>query len=808
MWYFLRNKILVLTILIFSNTMLISQAGILHGMVDSITQLNATFSSFNCDPGLSYKVWNQTGLTSCNAFFGGSPGVAPVGFADSNGCSNTQYADFSISPGWNGTDDIVQFRGFIIIPETGNYRFRTFSDDGSRLYVNNNLVVDNDGLHAPRTRTSGNIFLAAGIYPYECQFFERGQQDILVVSWETPSSTNFDIIPNDFFFRSSNPECTNMWLNPSKPRVIYSCPKEIQDLDLPSGVYLFDPDGDGLNIFRGYYDNSLGGGWLMILNYVHAGGTNPALNIRNNDLPILLSSSLGNDESGTIYWGHASNSLLNQFNITEVRFFGVTDNHQRVLHFSTNRNNVINYIQSGTGNMSGIQNGFTNYAGSGTGTADLPDVANTFRSNQGDLALTREPFYRNGDRRWDIGNGDDWEMDNNVGNENSNTIHRAWIRTTDCSVSNQLPPDGNDLPIWESVTKFTRESILSNMATNVPSFINNATENINFNPVMRFDNDLLSAESVIGVQNGELTAFIVTKETTRQQNTLLRFKSSGSGFDRYYTHAPWTDGNVYWDIGSNMGNNRISGPFPNPINQVSTITITNSNNNNRQDIIVDGLSIANDASGNLVLNLDTTSIGNGYNGYIGDVIVIDRLLPAQQIERIESYLALKYGVTLAHNYYNSDDELVFDIGNGYANDIFGLARDQAHCLYQKKSHTENLITSDIVFELTNDIADKQFLVSGHNGNALTKRTLAAVPNTLQREWFAQMTGNVGTVNVEVDLASINSSIGATPADVKIIIADNPAFTNAYVQEAASVIGGVALFEGVVLYDKYYTFSAP
>lgn len=806
MWYSIRNKLFYFISLL--QLTALSQGGTVHGMIKEIPNYVATFSNFDCTPGLYYKVWNQANLSSCNAFFGGAPGTAPAGFADSAGCSNTQYGDFSISPAWDGNDDMIQVKGYILIPETGNYRFRTFSDDGSRLFVNNIQVVNNDGLHGPTTVTSGNFSFTAGVYPYECQFFERGGEDILTVSWLTPSSSNYDIIPNDYFYREPNPECTSLWLTPSKPVTVYNCPKELQDLNMPSGVYLFDPDNDGLNIFKGYYDNSLGGGWLMVLNYVHRGGTDPALNIRTNSLPLLGSSSLGVDESGTQFWGHASNSLLNQFSITEVRFFGVTENHQRVLHFSTSRANVINYIRTGTGSMSGIQTGFTNYAGSGSGTANLPASANSFRSNAGDEALTYTPFY-NGNYEWEINRGDDWNMDDRVNDEDENTIHRVWIRTNDCSFTNLLPTDGSNITYWESITKSGRESILSNTAANKPDYINNTTENINYNPVVKFNStDILSSTSILGIENSELTTFIVSKEITRTNNTLIKFKNSTAGGNRYFSHMPWSDGNIYWDAGTATPPNRIQAAFPNPVNKVSLTTLTNSLSGNTQRIRVDGTSIANDANGHTVTSLDQTHLGENYNGYIGDVIIFDRLINVNEIERTQSYLALKYGITLSHNYYNSDDILIYNVGNGYANDIFGLARDEAHNLYQKKSHTENLNTSDIIFELTTEVSDKQFLITGHNGGALTKRNFVGETNVLNREWFANMTGNVGTINIQVDLASINSNTASAANTVKILIANNPAFNNTYAIEATSVVAGIAYFEGIPLYDKYFTFSAP
>ena len=70
---------------------------------------------------------------------------------------------------------------------------------------------------------------------------------------------------------------------------------------VPSGRYYFNFNG---STFQGELDNDTdGGGWLMILNYVHVAGDNSNLTIRNTDLPLLGSSTLGDNEAGTSNWG-------------------------------------------------------------------------------------------------------------------------------------------------------------------------------------------------------------------------------------------------------------------------------------------------------------------------------------------------------------------------------------------------------------------------------------------------------------------------------------------------------------------------
>ena len=63
------------------------------------------------------------------------------------------------------------FRALVNIPERGVYRFYTFSDDGSMLYINGKLVVNNDGGHSGR-RAEGKIALEKGLHELHLLYFE------------------------------------------------------------------------------------------------------------------------------------------------------------------------------------------------------------------------------------------------------------------------------------------------------------------------------------------------------------------------------------------------------------------------------------------------------------------------------------------------------------------------------------------------------------------------------------------------------------------------------------------------------------
>lgn len=79
----------------------------------------------------------------------------------------------------------LRFTGNIQIPKSGKYTFTTNSDDGSRLYISDKLVVNNDGLHG-MSKKSGSIDLPAGAHPLIVTYFDNGGGDGLNVSWSGP----------------------------------------------------------------------------------------------------------------------------------------------------------------------------------------------------------------------------------------------------------------------------------------------------------------------------------------------------------------------------------------------------------------------------------------------------------------------------------------------------------------------------------------------------------------------------------------------------------------------------------------------
>lgn len=75
----------------------------------------------------------------------------------------------------------IRFRGELAIDIPGMYHFGLYSDDGSKLYIDGVLVVDNDGIHEGSGK-SRHITLSKGIYPVEIQYFQ-GPRYSIALQW-------------------------------------------------------------------------------------------------------------------------------------------------------------------------------------------------------------------------------------------------------------------------------------------------------------------------------------------------------------------------------------------------------------------------------------------------------------------------------------------------------------------------------------------------------------------------------------------------------------------------------------------------
>lgn len=151
--------------------------------------------------GIAYKHYTYTGTWNNLPDFNS---LTPV--------TTGVMTNFALTPRVQNDNFAFLWEGYIVIPTSGTYYFRTNSDDGSRLWLGSlngstspysfsgAPTVNNDGLHGGQDRTSAALSLTAGVYPIAVAFYEQGGGEGLTVSWRTPSSgTSFGAIPNSAF---------------------------------------------------------------------------------------------------------------------------------------------------------------------------------------------------------------------------------------------------------------------------------------------------------------------------------------------------------------------------------------------------------------------------------------------------------------------------------------------------------------------------------------------------------------------------------------------------------------------------------
>ena len=231
---------------------------------------------------------------------------------------------------------------------------------------------------------------------------------------------------------------------------------------------------------------------------------------------------------------------------------------------------------------------------------------------------------------------------------------------------------------------------------------------------------------------------------------------------------------------------------------------------------------------------DPNKTSRTWQGGIAELIVYDEKITGLDRKRVQSYLALKYGITLEGKEYLFGDIEVWDMDpdDGYNNDISGIGRDDDSGLNQKQSKTINTdddITIGIKEIATNNksnsnnfLKNESFLVWGNNNgnltfdgaNNITKDFglgTSAVTNVtakrIERIWKIKATDTIPTVKLSIPKSMVSST---NPGDVDeyiMIVADNDSFTTNVTSATMKLVGDDLeanfYFEGT----KYITFGS-
>lgn len=91
-----------------------------------------------------------------------------------------------------------QFRSLINIPEKGVYKFHIYSDDGARLFIDDQEVIDNDGSHSAGEAT-GKVALEKGLHEIRVIYFEDYMGQALEIGI-TGKNLPKQLLPDEMLF--------------------------------------------------------------------------------------------------------------------------------------------------------------------------------------------------------------------------------------------------------------------------------------------------------------------------------------------------------------------------------------------------------------------------------------------------------------------------------------------------------------------------------------------------------------------------------------------------------------------------------
>jgi hypothetical protein len=139
------------------------------------------------EPGVTLRVYDlQTELSKlCVLKAGQTPNVDKLMPSINWSGNEFEIGDFFQS----------EVTGNIDIATAGTHAFRVTSDDGSRLRIDGNTVINHDGLHAP-TPAEGTVDLTTGYHALRIDHFDNAGGQQITLEWRPPGASAFTVVPN------------------------------------------------------------------------------------------------------------------------------------------------------------------------------------------------------------------------------------------------------------------------------------------------------------------------------------------------------------------------------------------------------------------------------------------------------------------------------------------------------------------------------------------------------------------------------------------------------------------------------------
>lgn len=393
---------------------------------------------------------------------------------------------------------------------------------------------------------------------------------------------------------------------------------------------------------------------------------------------------------------------------------------------------------------------------------------------------------------------------------------------------------GNDITQWLDINGANTPVFYNSD----PDVLDSGSDLVNFNPVVHFDNDDFIRWDGNSFMNGSTAGelFMMGKEAnpvTADHGHLFDFGGGGASFYTYRNQY------IYDDFGSsdrkvwrpNIPVLSLSEGTANGATLASGVPAVNTTDYNIYNLLSEtnnwqsafnGFTYVTDITNAVnftgIHHLGARSGATSNGGRISEIVLYDRVLLTNERERVNTYLAIKYGNTLGHDYYASDwngttGTTLWTLGGGYDNDIAGIGQDDASLLNQKQSKSINddaIVTIGLGTIAATNIAntntftnDKDFLVWGNDNASIDLQTTELPAGTvalqrLGREWKVQEAGVVDNLTVAFD--NIPISPLATDFELYIDTDGDGNFANATIVTGGVESGGTITFAAIDLND--------
>ncbi len=99
----------------------------------------------------------------------------------------------------------IEYTGKFWIENSGHYRFSLLADDGAKLYLNDRVVIDIDGVHDARA-SSGSATLTRGVYEIKVEYFQGPRFTVALVLAVAPPGKPWRIFNMNDFKPPNDPE--------------------------------------------------------------------------------------------------------------------------------------------------------------------------------------------------------------------------------------------------------------------------------------------------------------------------------------------------------------------------------------------------------------------------------------------------------------------------------------------------------------------------------------------------------------------------------------------------------------------------